>query len=114
MSTARLVTSAVVALCALLVPAAPVWGDVPPRFAYDSTFVDPDTCGDGYATTVHVTNHFIYNSHIRQGLYYGSTTLFERVTVTYEPTGKMVVIDWVGAIRDSSIVDNGDGTVTIR
>lgn len=113
MSGARLVLFLILVVSVLLLPGLASAG-APIHETNDFTFVDTNFCGQGIEVTVHVTNHLTFHERVHKGFLYFSTNFSGVDTITYEPTGKTVTVDYHAQAKDVSIVDNGDGTVTIQ
>jgi hypothetical protein len=66
---------------------------------------------------VTITLDIIENIHVRlakSGFPLFQTTGPGTITITNPATGKSVVVRFTGAVKDLTVVDNGDGTITLR
>jgi hypothetical protein len=66
---------------------------------------------------VTITLDIIENIHVRlakSGFPLFQTTGPGMITITNPATGKSVVVRFTGAVKDLTVVDNGDGTITVR
>jgi len=77
------------------------------------TIPDDEVCGISVVTTIDIINNF----HVRLGK--NGFPLFQvtgvgTVTFTNPVNGKSVENQFAGASKDLTVVDNGDGTITVR
>jgi hypothetical protein len=66
---------------------------------------------------VTITIDIIENIHVRlakSGFPLFQTTGPGTITITNPETGKSVTVRFTGAVKDLTVVDNGDGTITVR
>jgi hypothetical protein len=66
---------------------------------------------------VTITLDIIENIHVRlakSGFPLFQSTGPGTITITNPTTGKSVVVRFTGAVKDLTVVDNGDGTITVR
>jgi hypothetical protein len=66
---------------------------------------------------VTITIDIIENIHVRlakSGFPLFQTTGPGPITFTNQATGKSVTVRFTGAVKDLTVVDNGDGTITVR
>jgi hypothetical protein len=77
------------------------------------TIPDDEVCGVPVTTTVDI----IENIHVRlakSGFPLFQTTGPGTITFTNPETSKSVTLRFTGAVKDLTVVDNGDGTITVR
>jgi hypothetical protein len=113
--SARLGTLSVLLACGLLLAMIQPAAAQPIERSHEhivETF--PDVVCD---IPVTITLDIIENIHVRlakSGFPLFQTTGPGTITITNPATGKSVVVRFTGAVKDLTVVDNGDGTITLR
>jgi hypothetical protein len=107
------VTAAVIAVPLLgVAPASAKPIDHSVQNPFEFGFTDEDFCDSGLAVDVHGTGTLVETV---RGTASGAPLFFDNIvgTTEFSANGRTVTVDYAGPFRDSGLVDNGDGTITL-
>jgi hypothetical protein len=112
---ARLGTLSVVLACGLLLAMVQPAAAQPIERSHDhivDTF-EGEVCDIPVIVTVDIIENILVRL-AKSGFPLFQTTGPGRITLTNPETGKSITVRFTGAVKDLTVVDNGDGTITVR
>lgn len=115
MKTARALFCTTSALAIVLLGAAPAVAAAPEEHGvdhYDVTFTAVNLCGSGHSPAGHAVGTMTEQVRTTES---GAPLFFSNFvgTTTFTEGDRSVVVRYGGPTRDVSLVDNGDGTITL-
>ena len=115
MNSVRALLCTTSALAVVILGAAPAAAAAPEEHGvehYDVTFTADNLCGSGRSTAGHAVGTHNWQVRTTES---GAPLVFDNFagTTTFTAGDRSVVVRYGGPSRDQSLVDNGDGTITL-